>query len=484
MHGIAGDRFEGINVEVGYDAETGTLPENTGTSDDIVFWGTAVGYDGGTGTFLRGERVQIWDSDSKTTLHGGGKCLYGVTGATGTLYIAQDTPGTIADDYYILGLESGAEADATASITNGSISGGEGIVLAKDDNTGSGEVYLQVISGVNPVDNAIIYDGGAPTTNNITCTASITTRTLAPEWMGTSTGSNIIGTYGIGFAVDDIGSSDKFFDLSNTERNPENTQTFTVSGLVAGEDRVLVGPRSGSALDKSQCSLDTALDGATETTISLDSGAATPTETPSNGCLRVELDTGIYRRVRYESVNTTSDYTILADDTCDAADVDTSDGATGNHFTMTGHKFLTGDKVQVSTSGGLPSGLSTSTDYYIIRLDANDVQFAADYADAIAGTDIDLTTQGTGTHTVEVQDMEDWTDPNDSDAVSKDAFLSYIDWLARDTSESFTAVYTSNRDLFVRVRDGGATPIKTFESTSAQFLSTPQTVAAVRTNDY
>jgi len=103
-------------------------------------------------------------------------------------------------------------------------------------------------------------------------------------------------------------------------------------------------------------------------------------------------------------------------------------------------------------------------------------------ANAIAGTQVDITdASGGGTHTVNVQDFEDFS--GDNSTQPKDVFISYIDTLARATTESFTAVYTGDRDLFVRVRDGGATPIKTFESASAQFLGTPQTVAAVRTSD-
>ena len=70
-------------------------------------------------------------------------------------------------------------------------------------------------------------------------------------------------------------------------------------------------------------------------------------------------------------------------------------------------------------------------------------------------------------------------------AVGQEVFLAYIDVLANATSEAFTGVHVggSDRNMFVRVRDGGGTPIKTFESTSAQFLSTPQTIAAIRTAD-
>lgn len=479
IHGIPGDRFEGINVECPYDAETGTLPENTGTGDDIVFWGTDVTYDAGTGTFIRGERLQVWTTSGKTTYVTGGKCLYGVTGATGQLYMAQDTVSSLVDDYYIEGLESGATCLVNATIVNNAVAGGEGLILAKDDNTGSGEVYLQVISGVNPVDNAIIYDGGAPTTNNVTVTTPIVTHTLNPEFVGTSTGSNIIGAYGIGFDPNDVGSSDLFTDLSGASRTPPNNQTFTVSGLVAGEDRVLVAPRTGSVIDTTQLATDVALSGATETLIQC--SAAVPSETPSSGTLRVELDSAIRKRIRYQS-NSGNDYTILADDTFADGDVDTTDGASGNSVNIASHNFVTLDKVQLSSSGTLPGGLSTVTDYWIIRLDANNIQFAASVADAVAGTDIDITSAaGGGTHTIEVQDFEDFSGDNATNPA--EVYLTYIDTLARASTESFTAVYTSPRNLFVRVRDGGATPIKTFESTAAQFLGQAVNVAAVRTSD-
>ncbi len=68
--------------------------------------------------------------------------------------------------------------------------------------------------------------------------------------------------------------------------------------------------------------------------------------------------------------------------------------------------------------------------------------------------------------------------------MNQNVFMAFIDVLADATSVSFTGVHGgTDRDLFVRVRDGGGTPIKTFQSTAAQFLSTPQTVAAIRTSD-
>ena len=63
-------------------------------------------------------------------------------------------------------------------------------------------------------------------------------------------------------------------------------------------------------------------------------------------------------------------------------------------------KWVTGMKVQVSSDGSLPTGLSASTDYYIIRDSATTIQFATSLANSQNGTEIDITGAGTGTHTV------------------------------------------------------------------------------------
>lgn len=67
---------------------------------------------------------------------------------------------------------------------------------------------------------------------------------------------------------------------------------------------------------------------------------------------------------------------------------------TENTMTIPSHGFPEGFKVQLTTTGTLPGGLSTATDYYVIVVDANTIQLASSFADAIAGTEIDLTNQG------------------------------------------------------------------------------------------
>ena len=62
--------------------------------------------------------------------------------------------------------------------------------------------------------------------------------------------------------------------------------------------------------------------------------------------------------------------------------------------------ILTGTRVRLTTTGTLPAGLALATDYYVIRLTDTTFSLASSFANAIAGTDIDITDAGTGTHTV------------------------------------------------------------------------------------
>lgn len=55
---------------------------------------------------------------------------------------------------------------------------------------------------------------------------------------------------------------------------------------------------------------------------------------------------------------------------------------------------------------------------------------------------------------------------SDNATTGNDCYISYIDDIAPGVgSISFTSVYLASRNLFIRVRDGGGTPIKTFETT-------------------
>ena len=260
---------------------------------------------------------------------------------------------------------------------------GTGIMFAVNSVSAATKMWIQLLTGVAPSASMLI--SGDSSTATAANSGSPTERTLSFPLCGASTGSAIIGSYGFGIEPTDLTANDKLFDLTNTQRTPPNNVTFTVGGLISTEDRVLVGPAVGGVLDEDQLTLSVTLNGATETAVVCTT--AIPTDTPTSGTIRIELDTGIYRRVAYTSYTSAT-------------------------FTIASTNF-TG--VNVSTA------------------------------------------------------------PNN-------VYVSYIDKLADATTASYTAVYSTDRSLFIRIRDGGSTPIKTFETTGVNG-SAGGSATAIRTPD-
>lgn len=65
--------------------------------------------------------------------------------------------------------------------------------------------------------------------------------------------------------------------------------------------------------------------------------------------------------------------------------------------------FQTGDRVQLTTSGALPAGLSLATNYFVIiyqRKTTLRIKLATSLANALAGTAVNFTTTGSGTMTI------------------------------------------------------------------------------------
>ncbi len=370
---INGELFIGITHELDYDNElTGPFNER-----ETFVWGTDITYDTlAGGTFLAGDYVTIG------VLGAAGKVVYD-NGTTNMIVALEDTGITLVDGDVITELGAGSTTAAiNVTILDNDKSGGEGLLLALNDGGTTGVIWLQILTGSAPVDNLALRGRTSGATADVNGAPTI--RTIAKIFNGSFTGS-FIGGFGIGVDPNDLTASDSLTDLLNVNQVPPNNVSFTVSGLVSGEDRVLVGPRTAGVLDKAQDTIAVTLAGATETAVIMTS--AIPTDTPSAGTIRIQLDTGVFREQAYTSY-TASTYTIAS-----ANYLDPADATTGN-----------------------------------------------------------------------------------------DQFISYIDELASGTTASFTAVYSSDRDLFARVRDGGATPIKTFEI-PATFASTNSTIAAIRTTD-
>lgn len=62
--------------------------------------------------------------------------------------------------------------------------------------------------------------------------------------------------------------------------------------------------------------------------------------------------------------------------------------------------LLTGTRCRCTTTTTLPAPLATATDYYLIKVTDGTYKLATSYANAIAGTAINITDAGTGTHTL------------------------------------------------------------------------------------
>ena len=83
------------------------------------------------------------------------------------------------------------------------------------------------------------------------------------------------------------------------------------------------------------------------------------------------------------------------------------DDVTNETFTEASHKYQTGDAVQISSTDTIPAGLAASTTYYVINASSSTIKLATTLANAKAGTAINLTSQGVGTHTIQTVVTDD-----------------------------------------------------------------------------
>ena len=364
LNGQNGELHRGISHSVSYDTEVGVPAAAT---NDKFCWGTLVNTGVVTsGPFVVGEVVRETGSDAWR-----GRVLS--VDAVDTSLVVDIETGTVGNTEAMIGDTSGATATTSAAPTGEEIQvgGGEFALFAIDDDGATGNFYGQITKGTAMLDNSRLYD---PTdhTDYYTCDAAATERTVSTPFVGASTGSALIGAYGLGLVKGDTAAADTYFDLSNSPITPPNNVTFTASGFISG-DYVLVTNDNGTDIDFAQMASDgTSLTGVT-TTVGV---AAIPSDTPSDsfskGGIRIERDDGLYSLHRYTAVDFALD-----------------------EFTIVSHDF----------------------------------------------------TSNNATHPFNV-------------------FVSYLDLVTALTSETFSYVYGSgDRTHFMRVRDGGATPIKNAETT-------------------
>jgi hypothetical protein len=100
---------------------------------------------------------------------------------------------------------------------------------------------------------------------------------------------------------------------------------------------------------------------------------------------------------RVTSVTTTSSQALT--NTLSAFSTFTADAGT-DVCTHTNINLMPYTRVQLTTTTTLPAGLSLATDYYVIKVTDTTIKLATSYANAVAGTQVNITDAGTGTHTI------------------------------------------------------------------------------------
>lgn len=89
------------------------------------------------------------------------------------------------------------------------------------------------------------------------------------------------------------------------------------------------------------------------------------------------------------------DVLLTVDDTVDTVDF------ANNELDIASHGLATGDgPIQLTTTGTLPTGLATSTNYWVIRIDAGTIQLASTFVNAHNGVAVSFSDVGAGTHTI------------------------------------------------------------------------------------
>ena len=131
--------------------------------------------------------------------------------------------------------------------------------------------------------------------------------------------------------------------------------------------------------------------------------------------------------------NTTTSTTISAVDTVDNYITPT---ATLNETFYDGSSGAEGKVVVFTTSGTLPAGITAGTQYYIMSQAGTKWKLASSFANFITATPVDITSSGSGTHTITVQTM---TTPLDSKTDPANPNATYL----VDTAGNVWTSYTS-----------------------------------------
>ena len=356
--------------------------------------------------------------------------------------------------------------------------GGTGQMLAVDSTTSPTKMWIQLLTGTimtgteSPALTISASSGGSGASSD--CSGAPISRTISQPFVGASTGSALIGAYGIALtAPDDVTDADTFFDLDNptTPRNPPNNVTFNVTGLGTQGigDRVLVAPLGYRVRYDNEAN-----------------GPFTIGETVTfggGGTAYVSdiLDKGTYGWLKVRMLTgdpPLDDETITGDA---SSPVTTADANTDAEISEDPRQLILATTLsgptesQAVVNGSIPSDTPTAG-WLRIKNDSG-------YTRTVA-----YNAWSSSTFTFTASEDFSGTDENDqatggAGETGNSVYIGYIDKNATSGTENWTGVYLASRDLFVRARYGDiGAPIKTFQ-TSGTLTNSGGSATVIRTDD-
>jgi hypothetical protein len=360
-------------------------------------------------------------------------------------------------------------------------SAGAGQMLAIDSPTAGTAMWVQLLTGGAPGDNAVVTGGNSGATFTLDAAATDRSSLISTPALGNSTGSALIGAYGLTLISTDLGPADKVFDLTNAQITPPNNVTFTVEDLdITGgqEDYVAVyryfqdtdinGDPLGGMY---RWALGTTLSTDNITTVTIDQSI--PASVPTTGYIQVIDDNSVTRKLSYTGVSG-ADFTGVGPAEGTTDDDFTSVNATAGVDVLQGEYMLdtaleADNATAVVVAGSIASDTPTSGPLRV--QDDNGFMRLLNYTSRTGSTFTIDTTNG----------QEDFLSVNAS--LGSLVYIGYLDQVAATVDESFSYIYGSVSNAFViKVRNGGTSPIKEYIATGTMGTNGGSS-GAIRTTD-